>query len=94
MEALRKEEPPLVFIDESSSINTDLIRRYGRAPKGERVRGRIPRNTPPAHSIVGALGPEGLVAAMDNRRSHLDVEAPSRLSCASASCLSLGAMTS
>jgi transposase len=64
MEALRKEEPRLIFIDESS-INTDMIRRYGRAPKGERVQGKIPRNTPPAHSIVGALAPEGLIAAME-----------------------------
>jgi transposase len=64
MEALRKEEPRLVFIDESS-INTDLVRRYGRAPKGERVKGSIPRNTPLARSIVGALAPEGLVAAME-----------------------------
>lgn len=64
MEALRAEEPRLIFIDESS-INTDMTRRYGWAPKGERVCGSIPRNTPAAHSIIGALAPEGLIAAME-----------------------------
>ena len=64
MEALRSEGPRLIFLDESS-INTDLVRRHGWAPKGERLRGSIPRNTPLAHSIIGALAPEGLVAAME-----------------------------
>jgi len=64
MEALRPEGPRLIFIDESS-INTDLVRRHGWAPKGERLHGSISRNTPLAHSIIGALAPEGLVAAME-----------------------------
>ena len=64
MEALRPEAPRLVFLDESS-INTDLVRRHGWAPKGERLHGSVPRNTPPAHSIIGALAPEGLIAAME-----------------------------
>jgi transposase len=64
MEALRKDEPRLIFIDESS-INTDMTRRFARAPKGDRVGGSIPRNTPLAHSIIGALAPEGLLAAME-----------------------------
>ncbi len=64
MEVLRPEEPRLIFIDESS-INTDMTRRFGRAPKSERVFGSIPRNTPLAHSIIGALAPEGLLAAME-----------------------------
>ena len=64
MEALRPEEARLIFIDESS-INTDMTRRFARAPKGERICGMIPRNTPLAHSIIGALAPEGLLAAME-----------------------------
>ena len=64
MEALRAEEPRLIFIDESS-INTDLVRRHGWAPQGERLHGTIPRNTPLAHSIIGALAPEGLIASME-----------------------------
>jgi transposase len=64
MEALRPEEPRLIFIDESS-INTDMTRRFARAPKGERVCGSVPRNTPLAHSIIGALAPEGLLATME-----------------------------
>ena len=64
MEALRPEAPRLIFIDESS-INTDLVRRGGWAPMGERLHGSVPRNTPPAHSIIGALAPEGLIAAME-----------------------------
>lgn len=64
IEALNEEFHRLIFIDESA-INTDLILRYGRAPKGERVQGQIPRNTPPAHSIIGALAPEGIIAAME-----------------------------
>lgn len=64
MEVLRPEEPRLIFIDESS-INTDLVRRHGWAPEGERLQGQIPRNTPLAHSIIGALAPEGLIAAME-----------------------------
>ena len=64
MEALRPEAPRLIFIDESS-INTDLTRRRGWAPKGDRLHGSIPRNTPLAHSIIGALAPDGLLAAME-----------------------------
>lgn len=64
MEALRPEAPRLIFIDESS-INTDLVRRRGWAPKGERLHGSVPRNTPLAHSIIGALAPEGLLASME-----------------------------
>ena len=63
IEQLRPYGSRLIFIDESS-INTDLIRRYGRAPKKERVYGSVPRNTPPAHSIIGALSSEGLIASM------------------------------
>ena len=38
-------DPPgrLIFVDESST-NIALTPRYGRAPKGERVRGSAPRN--------------------------------------------------
>lgn len=64
MEALRREEPRLIFIDESS-INTDMTRRFARAPRGERVCGSVRRNTPLFHSIIGALAPEGLIAAME-----------------------------
>ena len=91
MEVLRPDEPRLIFIDESS-INTDMTRRFGRAPKGERVCGKIPRNTPLAHSIIGALAPEGLIAAMEVEGA-IDGVAFAALSCSISSCQNSSLMT-
>jgi transposase len=64
VEGRRAAAPRLVFLDETGT-NLDLTRRYGRAPKGERVVGKVPRNTPPTVTLVGALAPSGLITAME-----------------------------
>lgn len=53
-----------LFVDETG-LNTDLARRYGRAPRGERVvDATVPRNTPKNLSLVGAMGKDGLICSM------------------------------
>jgi transposase len=53
----------LVFLDESG-VTTEMTRRYGRAPRGERVG----EGTPAGHwhtlTVLGALTLDGLLAAM------------------------------
>jgi transposase len=51
------------FIDESG-VNLALTRLYGRAPRGERARGRVPINYGANLTIIGALGIAGLDALM------------------------------
>lgn len=53
----------LVFVDESGT-NLAMTPRYGRAPRGQRVVGRVPRNHGPNTSLLAALSPAGLTAAM------------------------------
>ncbi len=48
----------IVFLDETST-QTVLTRRRGRAPRGERVIGRVPRNHGPNITCLVALGPTG-----------------------------------
>jgi len=52
-----------VFVDESGET-TEMTRRYGRAPRGERVR----EATPPGHwstlTLQGAMSEDGLLATM------------------------------
>ncbi len=57
--------PPqdLVFVDESGA-RTDLTRRYGRAPKGERVREAVPHGRWKVLTILGALSTKGVQASM------------------------------
>jgi transposase len=52
-----------VFVDESG-IATDLARRYGRAPGGQRARGAVPYGRWERLTILGGLSLEGLVACM------------------------------
>lgn len=52
-----------VFIDESAAL-TNLVRLYGWSARGERAPGRAPCGSWDRVTILGALGPEGLVAAM------------------------------
>ena len=52
-----------VFVDETSTSIT-LTRRYARAPRGERAVTAVPRNHGTATSLVAALAPAGLGAAM------------------------------
>lgn len=53
----------LKFIDETG-LNLALTRLYGRAPKGERVMDKVPRNYGPNVTLLAALGVEGVSAAM------------------------------
>jgi transposase len=57
--------PPrdLVFVDESGA-RTDLTRRYGRAPKGERVPEAVPHCHWKVLTILGALTTKGVQASM------------------------------
>lgn len=48
----------LVFLDETST-QTVMTRRYGRAPRGTRVIGPVPRNHGPNITCLVALGPTG-----------------------------------
>jgi transposase len=53
----------LVFLDETGA-NTKMTRRYGRAPIGERVIGRVPHGHWKTTTFVAALRADGLVAPM------------------------------
>jgi len=53
----------LIFVDESG-VRTDLTRRYGRAPKGERVREAVPHGHWKVLTILGALSTKGVQASM------------------------------
>jgi transposase len=49
----------LVFIDESG-VTRSMTRRYGRAPKGERVYGSVPLGHWEVITLIGALALDGL----------------------------------
>ncbi len=51
----------LVFLDETST-KTTMTRSRGRAPRGERVVGAVPRNHGPNVPCLVALGPMGMCA--------------------------------
>jgi DDE superfamily endonuclease len=53
----------LVFIDETGA-NTKMTRRYGRAPVGQRVVGRVPHGHWKTTTFVAALRSDGLAAPM------------------------------
>ena len=58
-------ERRLIFLDETG-CNLNLVRRYGRAPRGVRLVDRtVPRNTPPNRSLVGAMSREGMLTSME-----------------------------
>ena len=52
-----------VFLDESHA-KTTMTRRYGRAPRGERVVDHVPAGTYHATTMLGALRHDGTIAAM------------------------------
>ena len=52
-----------MFVDESG-VRTDLTRRYGRAPKGERVHETVPHGHGKVLTILGALSSRGVQASM------------------------------
>jgi transposase len=53
----------LVFLDETGA-NTKMTRRYGRAPQGQRVVGRVPHGHWKTTTFVAALRSDGLAAPM------------------------------
>jgi transposase len=53
----------LVFLDECGVL-TGMARLYGRGPRGERARGAVPCGPWTRLSMLGALGHEGILAAM------------------------------
>jgi transposase len=52
----------LVFVDESST-NVALTPRYGRAPRGERARGKAPRNWGKNVTLISSITLEGGMGA-------------------------------
>jgi transposase len=53
----------LVFVDESGT-NLAMTPRYGRAPRGQRVVGTVPRNQGKNTTLVAAMDLTGITAAM------------------------------
>jgi transposase len=53
----------LVFLDECGVL-TGMARLHGRGPRGERVRAAVPHGPWARLSVLGALGHEGVLAAM------------------------------
>jgi transposase len=53
----------VVFLDETST-HTSLTRSRGRAPRGQRVVGRVPRNHGPNLSCLAALTATGIAAPL------------------------------
>jgi transposase len=53
----------LVFLDESG-VNIAMTRLYGRAPKGQRAFGSVPKNWDKNVTILGAMSLSGLIATM------------------------------
>jgi transposase len=53
----------LVFIDESAVL-TNMARRYGRSPRGQRASAKVPFGHWKRLSVLSALGLEGVLATM------------------------------
>jgi transposase len=53
----------LTCVDESG-VNLPMTRRYGRAPRGTRVIGRVPQNYGQHGTMLGTLGAQGIQAVM------------------------------
>jgi transposase len=53
----------LVFLDECGVL-TNMVRLYGRSPRGTRAHGSAPFGHWTRVTVLGALGAEGVVAAM------------------------------
>jgi transposase len=53
----------LVFLD-ACGVLTGMARLYGRGPRGERARAAVPHGPWTRLSVLGALGHEGVLAAM------------------------------
>ncbi len=53
----------LVFLDECGVL-TNMARRYGRSPRGQRACASVPFGQWKRLSVLGAIGMDGLIAAM------------------------------
>lgn len=53
----------LIFIDETG-VTTNMTRRYGRAPRGQRVKGYAPNGHWKITTFVAGLTPDGIVAPL------------------------------
>lgn len=53
----------LVFVDETAT-STAMTRACARAPRGQRVVGRVPRNRGTSTTLIAALGAQGMRAPM------------------------------
>jgi len=53
----------LVFLDESG-VTTQMTRRYGRAPRGERIREATPAGHWNTLTLLGAMTQQGMLASM------------------------------
>ena len=51
-----------IFLDECG-VTTDLLRRYGRSPRGQRLRDHTPCGHWQTHTVVAALRPHALSAS-------------------------------
>lgn len=63
----------LVFVDESST-NMALTPRYGRAPRGERARGKAPRNWGKNVTLISSITLEGGMGASMSIEGSSDSE--------------------
>jgi transposase len=53
----------LVLLDESAVL-TDIARRYGRSPRGQRATAKVPFGNWKRLSVLGAISLDGIIAAM------------------------------
>lgn len=61
--ALNLDPTDLVSVDEAG-VHRALTRLYARAPRGERAIGKAPRNHGTPTTLIGALAPNGIQAAL------------------------------
>jgi transposase len=71
--ALNLDPADLVSVDEVG-VSLALTRAYARAPRGERAIGRVPRNHGTPTSVIAALTPTGISAAL-SRLGAIDTAA-------------------
>jgi transposase len=56
----------VVFIDETG-VNLAMARYYGRAKRGQRARGAVPKNYGQSVTLIGAIDRDGLFASLTFR---------------------------
>lgn len=56
----------VVFVDETG-VNLALAKNYGRAPRGQRAVGAVPKNYGQSVTLIGAIDAQGLCASLTFR---------------------------